>query len=68
MSAYYFTAAEWIVALGTGLGQNQVRWPIQVQYLFSFFILFFLIFFISKYSLNSNFKFKVVPNLFSIIL
>jgi hypothetical protein len=37
MSACYFTAAEWIVALSTGLGQNQVRWPIQVQYLFSFF-------------------------------
>jgi hypothetical protein len=38
-------------ALSTGLGRDQVRWPIHVQYLFSFFILlYFLFLFFSIYS------------------
>jgi hypothetical protein len=40
-------------ALSTGLGRNQVRWPIQVQYLFFFFIQ------------NANLNLLVVVNLYA---
>ena len=51
-------------ALSTGLGRNQVRWPIHVQYLFFYPFVFPLSFLFYLFK-NANLNLLIVVNMYS---